>query len=121
MCATGQSPPKKPRSREEPVIATDTEVQWMQDPTDAKTLWMRERKAELVSSLQQGRRWKALHWRPAPEPHWTNFKMFVADLPSLEKFPPEIMGFQFATLLNVLSEPPFCTLRGRRWPIWHDV
>ena len=22
---------------------------------------------------------------------------------------------------NVLSEPPFCTLRGRWWPIWHDV
>ena len=41
MCATGQSPPKKPRSREEPVFATDMEVQWMQDPTDAKTLWMR--------------------------------------------------------------------------------
>ena len=37
MCATGQSPSKKPRSREEPVFATDTEVQWMQDPTDAKT------------------------------------------------------------------------------------
>ena len=44
MCATGQCPPKKLRSREEPVFATDTEVQWMQDPTDAK-MWMRERQA----------------------------------------------------------------------------
>ena len=54
MCATGQSPPKKPRSREEPVFATDTEVQWMQDPTDAKTLWMRERQAELAEATVQG-------------------------------------------------------------------
>ena len=39
MCGTGQSPSKKPRSRE---------VQWMHDPTDAKTQWMRERQAELA-------------------------------------------------------------------------
>ena len=54
MCATGQSPSKNPRSREEPVFATDTEVQWMQDPTDAKTQWMRERQAELAEATVQG-------------------------------------------------------------------
>ena len=36
-----------------------------------------------VGELSSAR--QALHWRPAPEPHWTNFKMLVADLPSLEK------------------------------------
>ena len=48
----------------------------------------------------------------------------VADLSSLEMFF-EIMGFQRVTLFeldeNVLSESPFCTLRGRWWPIRHDV
>ena len=51
---TGQSPPMKPRSREEHVFATDTEVQWMQDPTDAKTQWMREWQAELAEATVQG-------------------------------------------------------------------
>ena len=80
----------------------------------------------LVSSLQQGRRWKALHWRPAPKPHWTNFKMLVTNLPSFENLSHPrswVSNLQLSSIWTRKCSVGTSVLHveGLLAAIWHDV